>query len=96
MTDKNQNPIERTIKGAGDTADTTVDTAAKVGSNVITESGKVIKSTEHAVGGVAEEGLDDIDDVASKAGGMAKKAAENTAALPHDLYKSATTGKPEK
>jgi hypothetical protein len=44
---------------------------------------------------VVSEGLDDVDEIGSQGGSMAKKAAENIAATPHDVAKSAWTGEPE-
>jgi hypothetical protein len=92
---KHENPVTHTVKEGGETADATVKEAGKLAGDTMTAAGKTVESGERAVTGVAREGLRDVDEVGSKAGGMAKKAAENIAATPHDVAKSAWTGKPE-
>jgi len=114
---KKENPVTRTVKEGGETADATVKEAGKLAGGAMATAGKTIESGERAATGVAREGLHDVgtgggetgelvkdaaegpldatDEIASKAGGMAKKAAENVAATPRDVAKSAWTGKPE-
>jgi hypothetical protein len=118
MADKKQeNPVTRTVKEGGETADATVKEAGKLAGDTMTTAGKTVQSGERAVTGVAREGIRDVrtvggeaggvakgavegtldaaDEIGSKGGSMAKKAAENIAATPHDVAKSAWTGKPE-
>ena len=92
---KKDNPIERGVKETGETAGTTIKEAGKLAGGAMATAGKTVETGEHAVTGVVDEGLDDVNKIGSKAGGMAKKAAENVAATPHDVVKSAWTGKPE-
>ena len=73
----------------------TIKEAGKLAGGAMATAGKTVETGEHAVTGVVDEGLDDVNKIGSKAGGMAKKAAENVAATPHDVVKSAWTGKPE-
>ena len=93
---KKDNPLSKGVKETGKTVDDTVDTVGKTGSNVVEE----VREVGEDAGDFARDGamgtLDAADDVGSKAGRMAKKAATNTAALPHDIIKSAKTGEPEK
>jgi hypothetical protein len=96
MAEKNQdNPVTKGVKEGGETAEATVTEAGKLGGSTLTAAGKTVESGEHAVTGVASEGIRDVRKVGGEAGGMAKDAAENIAATPHDVAKSAWTGKPE-
>jgi hypothetical protein len=95
MADKKENPITRGMEAGGETADATVKEAGKLAGDTMTSAGKTIQSGERAATGVASEGLRDVGKVGGEAGGMAKDAAENIAATPHDVAKSAWTGKPE-
>ncbi len=118
MTDKKQeNPLTRTVKSGGETADATIKEAGKLAGGAMTTAGKTVESGERAVTGVASEGIRDVGKVGGEAGGlakdtakgtldaadeigrkggrMAKDAAENVAATPHDLAESAWTGKTE-
>jgi hypothetical protein len=93
--DKDKNPVTRAVEETGETADATVKEAGKFAGDTMTTAGKTVQSGERAVTGVATEGIRDVDKIGSEAGGLAKKGAENIAATPHDLAKSAWTGKPE-
>jgi len=94
--DKNKdNPVTRVAKEGGETADATVKEAGKLAGDTMTTAGKTVESGERAVTGVAREGIRDVGKIGGEAGGVAKKAAENVAATPHDVAKSAWTGKPE-
>jgi len=95
MKDKKENPVTHVVKEGGETADATVKETGKLAGDTMTAAGRTVQSGERAVTGVAHEGLRDVDKIGSQAGGMAKKAAENVAATPHDVAKSAWTGKPE-
>ena len=97
MANKNQkgNPLERGVKAGGETVDETVKEVGKLGGDAMTTAGKTIESGEHAATGVVSEGLHDVGKLGGEAGGMAKDAAENIAATPHDVAKAAWTGKPE-
>jgi len=90
-----ENPVERAVKAGGDTADTTVKEAGKLAGDTMTTAGKTVESGERAVTGVTTEGIRDVGKISGEAGGLAKKGAENIAATPHDVAKSAWTGKPE-
>ncbi|HEV8671780.1 MAG TPA: hypothetical protein VGS01_13720 [Candidatus Limnocylindria bacterium] len=92
---KQENPLTRTVKEGGETAQATVKEAGKLAGDAMTSAGKTVESGERAVTGVVSEGLDDVDEIGSQGGSMAKKAAENIAATPHDVAKSAWTGEPE-
>jgi hypothetical protein len=94
--DKKDNPISSLVKEGGETADATVDTIGKTGSNVITETGKVGQSAERAVTGVGTGAIKTVGKVGGAAGGLAKDATMEAATIPHDLAKSATSGKPSK
>ncbi|HEX9437983.1 MAG TPA: hypothetical protein VGA16_12610 [Candidatus Limnocylindria bacterium] len=89
------NPVTKTVKEAGETADATVEETGKVAGGAMTTAGKTVEAGERAVTGVASEGIRDIRKVGGEAGGLAKDAAENIAATPRDVAKSAWTGKPE-
>jgi hypothetical protein len=93
--DKKENLVSRGIKEGGETADETVKEAGKLAGDAMTTAGKTIESGERAATGVASEGLHDVGKVGGEAGAMAKKGAEEIAAAPHDIAKSAWTGKPE-
>jgi hypothetical protein len=93
--DKKQNPVTHVVKEGGETADATVKEAGKLAGDTMTTAGKTIESGERAATGVAREGIRDVGEVGGEAGGLAKKAAENIAATPRDVAKSAWTGKPE-
>jgi len=97
---------DATVKEAGKLAGGTMTAAGKTiesGERAVTgvaregihDVKKVGGDTGELVKDAAEGTLDATDEIASKAGGMAKKAAENVAATPHDIAKSAWTGKPE-
>jgi hypothetical protein len=94
MGDK-ENPITQGVKSGGDTADATVKEAGKLAGDTMTAAGKTIESGERAATSVVGEGIRDVGKVGGEAGGLAKGAAENIAATPHDVAKSAWTGKPE-
>jgi len=93
---KKDNPVIGAVKESGRTADATVDVVGKTGSNVVTETGKTVQSAERAVTGVGTGAIRGVGKMGGEAGGLAKKAVTNTAALPHDIVKSAKTGEPEK
>jgi hypothetical protein len=93
---KKDNPVIGAVKESGRTADATVDVVGKTGSNVVTETGKTVQSAERAVTGVGTGAIRGVGKMGGEAGGLAKKAVTNTAALPHDIIKSAKTGEPEK
>jgi len=93
---KKDNPVIGAVKESGRTADATVDVVGKTGSNVVTETGKTVQSAERAVTGVGTGAIHGVGKMGGEAGGLAKKAVTNTAALPHDIIKSAKTGEPEK
>ncbi len=95
MEKKKENPVSHTVKEGGETADTTVKEAGKLAGDTMTTAGKTVEAGERSVTGVAREGIRDVGVVGGEAGGLAKKAAENVAATPHDVAKSAWTGKPE-
>ena len=94
--DKKDNPISSLVKEGGETADATVDTIGKTGSNVITETGKVGQSAERAVTGIGTGAVKTVGKVGGAAGGLAKDATMEAATIPHDIAKSATSGKPSK
>ena len=95
MGKKKENPVTRGVKEGGETADATVKEAGKLAGETMTAAGKTVESGERAVTGVASEGIRDVGKVGGEAGGLAKDAAENIAATPRDVAKSAWTGKPE-
>ena len=92
MGDK-ENMVSKGIKAGGDTADETVKESGKLAGDTMKTAGKTIQSGEHAATGVASEGIRDVGKVGGEAGGLAKNAAENVAATPHDMGKAAWTGK---
>ena len=94
--DKKDNPVISVVKEGGRTADATVDVVGKTGSNAVTETGKTIGSAERAVTNVGTGAIRGVGKMGGEAGGLAKKAVTNTAALPHDIIKSAKTGEPQK
>ena len=94
MGDK-ENLISKGVKAGGDTADETVKEAGKLAGDTMKTAGKTIESGERAATGVVSEGIHDVGKVGGQAGGLAKDAAENIAATPHDVAKAAWTGKPE-
>lgn len=96
MPENKPNPVTKLVKEGGETADATIDTAGKLASGTITNTGKVIRSGEHAVTGVAVDAVEGVGEVGGEVGGLAKKAATNIAATPHDIIKSAATGTPQK
>jgi hypothetical protein len=95
MADKHENPVTHGVKEGGETADATVKETGKLAGSAMTTAGKTVESGEHAVTGVAREGIRDVGKVGGDAGHVAKDAAENVAAAPHDIGKAAWTGKPE-
>ena len=95
MDKKKENPVTHGMKEGGETADAAVKEAGKLAGDTMTTAGKTVESGERAVTGVATEGIRDAGKIGGEAGGLAKKAAENVAATPHDIAKSAWTGKPE-
>ena len=84
-----------TMTAAGKTIESGERAATGVASEGLHDVRKVGGETGELVKNAAEGTLDATDEIASKAGGMAKKAAENVAATPRDVAKSAWTGKPE-
>ena len=94
MGDK-ENMVSKGVKAGGDTADDTVKEAGKLAGDTMKTAGKTIESGERAATGVVSEGIHDVGKVGGEAGGLAKDAAENIAATPHDIGKAAWTGKPE-
>ena len=94
MGDK-ENPVTKGVKAGGDTADEAVKETGKLAGDTMKTAGKTIESGERAAAGVASEGIRDVGKVGGEAGGLAKDAAENIAATPHDIGKAAWTGKPE-
>ena len=94
MGDK-ENPVTKGVKAGGDTADETVKETGKLAGDTMKTAGKTVESGERAAAGVASEGIRDVGKVGGEAGGLAKDAAENVAATPHDIGKAAWTGKPE-
>ncbi len=94
MGDK-ENLVTKGVKAGGDTADETVKEAGKLAGDTMKTAGKTVESGERAAAGVAGEGIRDVGKVGGEAGGLAKDAAENIAATPHDIGKAAWTGKPE-
>jgi len=93
---KKDNPVTTLVKEGGQTADATVDATGKLASHVITDVGKVGQSAEHAVVGVGTGAIAGVGKVGGEAGDLAKKAVMNTATIPHDVIKSAESGKPSK
>ena len=93
---KKDNPVTSVVKEGGRTVDATVDVVGKTGSNAVTETGKTVESAERAVTGVGTGAIRGVGKMGGEAGGLAKKAVTNTAALPHDIIKSVKTGEPEK
>ncbi|MEP7004267.1 MAG: hypothetical protein ABI888_06975 [Chloroflexota bacterium] len=91
-----QNPVSHAVKEVGQVADTTVKEAGTIGGDIIGETGKLGVSAEHAVTNVGSGAIHGVDKMGSEAGSLGKKAVENVAALPHDVIKSAETGKPAK
>jgi len=93
---KKDNPITSVVKEGGQTANATVDTAGKLASHTATDIGKVGTSAERAVTGVGTGAIDGVGKVGGAAGGLAKDAVMNAATIPHDVIKSAESGKPSK
>jgi NTP pyrophosphatase (non-canonical NTP hydrolase) len=94
--------IKETGKLAGSamtTAGKTVESGERAVTGVASEGIRDVRKVGGEAGDLAKDTakgtLDAADEIASKGGGMAKKAAENIAATPHDVAKSAWTGKPE-
>jgi hypothetical protein len=79
MGDKNkENPVTRTVKAGGETADATVKEAGKMAGGAMATAGKTIESGERAATGVASEGIRDVRKLGGEAGDLAKDAAEGT------------------
>ena len=93
---KKDNPVTSVVKEGGETANATVDVVGKTASNAFEETGKTIVSGERAVTNVGTGAIRGVGKMGGEAGGLAKKAVTNTAALPHDIIKSAKTGEPQK
>ena len=96
MPDKKDNPVTTIVKEGGETADATVDATGKLASHVVKDVGKAAESTERAAVGVGTGAIDGVGKVGGEAGGLAKKTVMNTATIPHDVIKSAESGKPSK
>jgi hypothetical protein len=96
MAEKKDNPVTSVVKEGGQTADATLDTAGKMASHGITDVGKVGQSAERAATGLGTGAVHGVGKVGGEAGGLAKEAVMNTATVPHDVIKSAETGKPSK
>jgi hypothetical protein len=99
--------VDATIKetgkvagGAMTTAGKTVESGERAVTGVASEGIRDVKKVGGEAGDLAKDTakgtLDAADEISSKAGGIAKKDVENVAAMPHDVIKSAKTGKPEK
>ena len=93
---KKDNPVTSVVKEGGETANATVDVVGKTASNAFEETGKTVGSAERAVTDVGTGAIRGVGKMGGEAGGLAKKAVTNTAALPHDIIKSAKTGEPQK
>jgi hypothetical protein len=96
MTEKKDNPVTTLVKEGGQTADATVDATGKLASHTLTDVGKVGQSAERAATGIGTGAIDGVGKMGGAAGGLAKDAVTNAATLPHDVIKSAETGKPSK
>jgi hypothetical protein len=96
MAEKKDNPVTSVVKEVGQTGGATVDTAGKLASHAITDVGKVGQSAERAATAVGTGAIHGVGKVAGEAGGLAKDAVMNTATIPHDVIKSAESGKPSK
>lgn len=99
--------VDDTVDTVGKTASNvftetgkTAGSATRAATDVGTGAVKGVREVGEDAGDLVRDGamgtLDAADDVGSKAGRMGKKAVTNTAALPHDIIKSAKTGEPEK
>jgi hypothetical protein len=96
MAENKDNPVTSVVKKVGQTANATLDTAGKLASHAITDVGKVGQSAERAATGVGTGAIHVVGKVGGEAGGLAKDAVMKTATIPHDVIKSAESGKPSK
>jgi hypothetical protein len=96
MTEKKDNPVTSVVKEVGQTADATVDTAGKFASHTVTDVGKVGQSAERAATSVGTGAVHGVGKVGGEAGNLAKDAVMKAATIPHDVIKSAESGKPSK
>lgn len=96
MTETKDNPLTSVVKEGGQTANATVDTAGKLASHTATDIGKAGQSAERAATGIGTGAIGGVGKVGGAAGGLAKDAVMNAATVPHDVIKSAETGKPSK
>jgi hypothetical protein len=96
MTQKKDNPATVLVKEGGQTANATVDATGKLASHAVTDVGKVGQSAEHAATGIGTGAIGGVGKIAGAAGGLAKDGVMTAATIPHDIVKSAESGKASK
>ena len=78
MADKKENPVIKTVKEGGKTADAAVDTVGKTASNALTETGETVGSAERAATGVGTGAIQGVRKVGEEAGDLARDGAMGT------------------
>ena len=65
-------------------------------TSVVKEGGQTADATVDAAGKLATHTVKAVGKVGGEAGGLAKEAVMNASTIPHDVIKSAESGKPSK